>query len=116
MEITAENMVQSSDSELLDIYRKSRRLYAEKKFERDSAYSRLEWQEARLFVSSAGRVADRQAAVKSSEVLAKKGQQIREMTRDLDLLKADLEALRMALTMRGAAAAKAETMPDLCAA
>lgn len=116
MEITAENMTCMSDEELLETYRKSRRLYAEKKFARDAERGRVAWQGARFFVTAKGGVTERQMALEASEEFAKKNQQIREMTLDLDLLKADIEALWMALGLRGRVQGETEIMPELRAA
>ncbi len=113
MELTAETMIQLSDSELLEIYRKSRRLYAEKKFERDTERGRIGWQGARFFVTSKGGVTERQMALEASEDFAKKHQLLRAMTLELDLLKADIDVLAMALRVRGAMASDgAETYPE----
>jgi hypothetical protein len=116
MEITAENMSRMSDEELLETYRKSRRLYADKKFTRDAERGRIAWQGARFFITAKGGVIERQMALEASEEFAKKNQQIREMTLDLDLLKADIDALSMALRLRGAAAGEVENTRELRAA
>lgn len=89
-----------SDQELLEAYHKARRLYVEQKFARDTERGRLEWQSARAFVTGKGGVTERQMAVEASEELAKKGQHVREMTRDLDLLKVDIDVLAMILRNR----------------
>ena len=41
-------------------------------------------------------------AVDVSEELARKGQEVREMTRDVDLLKADVDLIAMIVRWRGA--------------
>ncbi len=101
MEIRPENLTSLSDLELLDTYRVARRLYAERKFARDTERGRLDWQSARMFVTSTGRITEREKAVEASEELAKKGQHIRELTRDLDMLKADVDVLTILLRSRG---------------
>lgn len=103
MEISVATLAKFSDLELLDAYHQARRLYAEKKFARDTERGRLEWQGAKLFVTGKGGVTERQKAVEASEELAKKGQHVREMTRDLDVLKADIDMLATLLRTRGAA-------------
>jgi hypothetical protein len=40
-------------------------------------------------------------AVDVSEELARKGQELREMTRDLDLLKVDVDIIAMVIRLRG---------------
>jgi hypothetical protein len=102
MEITADAIIQLSDGELLETYRKSLRLYAEKKFARDTERGRIAWQGARFFVTSRGGVTERQMALEASEDFAKKNQVVREMTLDLDLLKADVDVLALAFRVRGA--------------
>lgn len=102
MEITASDMLVWSDTELLETYRKSRRLYAERKFARDTERGRVAWQGARFFITAKGGVTERQMALEASEDLAKRNQQVRELTLELDLLKADVDALEMALRNRSA--------------
>jgi hypothetical protein len=41
-------------------------------------------------------------AVEASEELGRKGQEVREMTRDVDLLKADVDLIAMIIRSRGA--------------
>jgi hypothetical protein len=108
MEITADAMIQLSDGELLETYRKSLRLYAEKKFARDTERGRIAWQGARFFVTSRGGVTERQMALEASEDFAKKNQVVREMTLDLDLLKADVDVLALAFRVRGTTARASE--------
>jgi hypothetical protein len=43
--------------------------------------------------------------VEASEELGRKGQELREMTRDLDLLKIDFDVIAMIVRLRGATAA-----------
>jgi hypothetical protein len=113
MEVSVESLEQLSDAALLDTYHKARRLYAETKFARDTERGRLTWQSARLFVTSKGGITEREKAAEASEELAKKGQHIREITRDLDVLKADVALIYALLRLRGVAlAAKPDTTPD----
>jgi hypothetical protein len=80
-----------SDVELLAAYAESRRKFVEKKFERDTHRARLAWIRAKLFIGSSGGITERNMAADVSEEIARKGQDIREMTRELDLLKVDIE-------------------------
>jgi hypothetical protein len=68
--------------ELLATYVEARRQFAEKKFTRDPHRARLEWIKAKMFVSSSGGVTERNMAIDVSEEIARKGQELREMTRD----------------------------------
>jgi hypothetical protein len=43
-------------------------------------------------------------AVDASEELGRKGQELREMTRDLDLLKVDIDVIAAVMRLRGAPA------------
>jgi hypothetical protein len=79
------------EPQLLAAYYEGRRNYVEKKFARDTQRARLDWMKARTFVTGSGGVTERMNAVSASEDLARKGQELREMTRDLDLLKADVD-------------------------
>lgn len=103
MDITVEALWKLPDLELVAAYHALRRATAEKKFERDTERARLQWQRARLFIAGTGRIAEREQAVDASEELAKKGQHVRELTRDLDLLKADAGAAYACLRLRGLA-------------
>jgi hypothetical protein len=47
---------------------------------------------------------DRKMAVDVSEELARKGQELREMTHDLDLLKVDVDIIAIVIRFRGASA------------
>jgi hypothetical protein len=47
-------------------------------------------------------------AVDVSEELARKGQELREMTRDLDLLKIDVDIIAMVIRLRGVSAASSQ--------
>jgi hypothetical protein len=50
-------------------------------------------------------VTERKMAIDVSEELARKGQELREMTRDLDLLKVDVDTIAMVIRLRGVSAA-----------
>jgi hypothetical protein len=90
---------------LIGSYHSARRQFVEKKFARDTQRARLEWLKAKLFLSSSGGVTERKMAVDVSEELARKGQEIREMTRDLDLLKVDVDVIAMVIRLRGVSVA-----------
>jgi hypothetical protein len=47
-------------------------------------------------------LSERKNAVDVSDELARKGQELREMTRDLDLLRADVDLIAMIARLRGA--------------
>lgn len=106
---------QLSDVELLAAYHDARRRFAEKKFARDTQRARLEWLRAKAFVAGTGGVSERKSTIDSSEDLARKGQELREMTRDLDLIKVEVDVLAMIARLRGAPAAidtKAEELVE----
>jgi hypothetical protein len=86
---------------LIGAYHSARRQFVEKKFARDTQRARLEWMRAKMFVSNSGGVTERRMAVDVSEELARKGQELREMTRDLDLLKVDVDIIAMVIRLRG---------------
>jgi hypothetical protein len=92
-----------SDVELLTAYGEARRQFAERKFARDTQRARLEWMRARLFVNGSGGVTERNMAIDVSEEIARKGQELREMTRDLDLLKVDVDLMGIVMRLRSAA-------------
>jgi hypothetical protein len=89
---------------LIAAYADARRRFVEKKFARDTQRARLEWMKARAFVNGAGGVTERKSAIDASEELGRKGQELREMTRDLDLLKIDVDVLATVIRLRGAPA------------
>jgi hypothetical protein len=95
---------QLSTVELLAAYDDARRRFAEKKFARDTQRARLEWLRAKAFAASSGGVSERRYAVEASEDMARKGQELREMTRDLDLLKVDVDIIAMIARLRSAPA------------
>jgi hypothetical protein len=90
---------------LIGTYHGIRLEFVEKKCARDTQRARLEWMKAKMFVSTSGGVTERKMAVDVSEELARKGQELREMTRDLDLLKVDVDVVAMVIRLRGVSAA-----------
>src|ERR1700736_4259074 len=104
MAISVETLWTMPESELLAAYYAARREYVERKFTRDSQRARLEWLKAKTFMAGTGGVTERKTAVEASEELGRKGQELREMTRDLDLLKIDFDVIAMTLRLRGAGA------------
>ncbi len=102
MGLSIDTVWKMPEVELIATYYGIRRQYVEAKFTRDTQRARLEWQKARAFAAGAGGVTERRNAVESSEELARKGQELREMTRNLDLLRADLDVLAMIVRLRGA--------------
>src|ERR1700704_6914588 len=90
-----------SDVELLAAYLEARRQFVEKKFTRDTHRARLEWIKAKMFVGSSGGVTERNMAIDVSEEIARKGQELREMTRELDLLKVDVDIIAIVIRSRG---------------
>jgi hypothetical protein len=111
MAISIEALWKMPVAELLAAYYDARRSYVERKFARDSQRARLEWLKAKTFVAGTGGVTERRTAVEASEDLGRKGQELREMTRDLDLLKIDFDVIAMTLRLRGASA-EAETKAE----
>ena len=104
-----------SEQALVGAYADARRRFAEKKLARDTQRARLEWMRAKAFLNSAGGVTDRRMAVDVSDELARKGQEVREMTRDLDLLKVEVDVIAVVLRLRGGhppASAPVEDVPD----
>jgi hypothetical protein len=104
MTMPIEELWTTSEPALIGAYHSARREFVEKKFARDTQRARLEWMKAKMFVGSAGGVTERKIAVDVSEELARKGQELREMTRDLDLLKVDVDVIAMVIRLRGVAA------------
>ncbi len=101
MTLPIEELWSMPEPALIGSYHNARRQFVEKKFARDTQRARLEWLRAKLFVSSSGGVTERKMAIDVSEELARKGQEIREMTRDLDLLKVDVDVIAMVIRLRG---------------
>src|SRR5581483_434546 len=100
MEFSVESLWEMPQIELLATYREVRRLYADKRFSRDTERGRLQWLRARAFVDGRGGVTERMNAVDASEDLARKGQHVREMTHECDLLKSDIDVIATTLRLR----------------
>jgi hypothetical protein len=109
--MAVEDLWKMSEVELLSAYSEARRQHVEKKFARDTQRARLQWLRARAFANASGSVTERMNAVEAAEDLARKGQELREMSRDLDLLKVDLDLIAMILRLR-APTAPADARPD----
>lgn len=101
MDMSIDTLWAMPEHETIALYHRLRRAHAEKRFARDTERGRLNWLRARTFVASGGGVSDRQNAVDASEELAKKGQHVRELTLELDLLKCDVDTVAAAMRMRG---------------
>ena len=101
MSLSLDLLWKMSDAELLAAYYDVRRQYAERKFARDTQRARLEWQRAKAFAATSGGVTERKNVVETSEELGRKGQEVREMTRDLDLLRVDVDLITMIFRLRG---------------
>jgi len=104
MSLSADALYKMSDVELLAAYVEARRLFVEKKFTRDTHRARLEWIRAKMFTGSSGGVTERNMAIDVSEEIARKGQEVREMTRDLDLVKVEVDIIASVIRFRGAPA------------
>jgi len=102
MSLSADALYKMSDLELLTAYGEARRQFVEKKFTRDTHRARLEWIKAKMFIGSSGGVTERNMAIDASEEIARKGQELREMTRDLDLLKIDADIVAIVIRSRSA--------------
>jgi hypothetical protein len=102
MTLSADALYKMSDVELLAAYIEARRQFVEKKFTRDTHRARLEWIRAKMFTASSGGVTERNMAIDVSEEIARKGQEVREMTRELDLLKVDVDIIAIVVRSRGA--------------
>ena len=105
MSVSLEALSKMSDLELVGAYYEARRQFVEKKFARDTQRARLEWMKAKMFVTGYGGVSERNNAISASEEVGRKGQEVREMTRDLDLLKLDVDVIAMVVRLRGTLAA-----------
>jgi len=103
MEYSSEALWQMPPMRLLATYHEARRLHVEKRYVRDTERGRLHWLRAKAFMSSRGGVTERTNAVDASEELARKGQHVREMSHELDLLKANIDAIAATLRLRGMA-------------
>jgi hypothetical protein len=104
MTVPIEELWSMPEPALIGAYHGARRQFAEKKFARDTQRARLEWMRAKAFVSGSGGVTERRMAVDVSEELARKGQELREMTRDLDLIKVNIDVIAMVIRQRGGSA------------
>ncbi|MFH1344427.1 MAG: hypothetical protein ABIL01_25000 [Pseudomonadota bacterium] len=102
MTLSADALYKMPDVELLAAYIEARRQFVEKKFTRDTQRARLEWLRAKMFTASSGGVTERNMAIDVSEEIARKGQEVREMTRELDLLKVDVDIIAIVIRSRGA--------------
>ena len=102
MSVSADALYKMSDVELLAAYVEARRQFVEKKFTRDTQRARLAWIRAKMFIGGSGGVTERNMAIDVSEEIARKGQELREMTRDLDLLKIDVDIIAIVIRFRGA--------------
>jgi len=104
MSLAADAVYKLSDVEWRAAYVEARRQFEEKKFSRDTQRARVEWLRAKMFTGSSGGVTERNMAIDVSEDIARKGQELREMTRDLDLLKVDVDIIAIVIRFRGASA------------
>jgi hypothetical protein len=115
MGASIEDLWSMLEKALVAAYADARRRFTEKKLECDTQRARLEWMRAKMFVTTSGGVTERRMAVDVSEELARKGQEVREMTRDLDMLKIDVDVIETVIRLRGAhgvAVAQAEDTYD----
>ena len=101
MTVAAEALWMLPEVELLATWHDVRRQYVERKFARDTERARLEWLKAKAFTNSTGGVTERRNAVEASEEFGRKAHQVREMTRDLELLETDVDLVAMILHLRG---------------
>jgi hypothetical protein len=101
MKHSADALFKMSEVELLAAYADARRQFVEQKFARDTQRARLEWIRAKMFTSSSGGVTERNMAIDVSEEIARKGQEVREMTRDLDLVKVEVDIVANVIRLRG---------------
>jgi hypothetical protein len=104
MSFSADALYKMPEMELLAAYAEARRQFVEKKFARDTQRARLAWIRAKMFTSSTGGVTERNMAIDVSEEIARKGQEVREMTRDLDLVKVEVDIIASVIRFRGAPA------------
>jgi hypothetical protein len=104
MSLSADALYKMSEVELLAAYAEARREFVEKKFARDTQRARLAWIKAKMFIGSTGGVTERNMAIDVSEEIARKGQELREMTRELDLVKVEVDIIASVIRFRGAPA------------
>ena len=91
-----------SDCQLLATYHTLRCHYAEQKFVRDAESARLAAQKAQKFNNTTGGVTERRAVVEADKIIAVHEQQLLKITRDIDLLKAELDTVQFIVRMRAA--------------
>src|SRR5258708_40206900 len=101
MTMPIEELWNMPEPALIGSYHSARRQFVENKFARDTQRARLEWLKAKMFVSSSSGVTERKMAGDVSEELARKGQELRGMTRDLDLLNVDVDDIALVYRLRG---------------
>jgi hypothetical protein len=104
MSHSTDALYKMSEVELLAAYAEARREFVEKKFARDTQRARLAWIRTKMFTSSSGGVSERNIAIDVSEEIARKGQEVREMTRELDLVKIEVDIIASVIRFRGAPA------------
>jgi hypothetical protein len=104
MSHSADALYRMSEVDLLAAYAEARREFVEKKFARDTQRARLAWIRAKMFTSSSGGVTERNMAIDVSEEIARKGQEVREMRRELDLIKVEVDIIASVIRFRGAPA------------
>jgi hypothetical protein len=109
MSHSADALYKMSEVELLAAYAEARREFVEKKFARDTRRARLAWIRAKMFTSSSGGVTERNMAIYVSKEIARKGQEVREMTGDLDLVRVEVDIIASVIRFRGAPAPRACT-------
>jgi len=102
MGIAIDELWDMPERALVSAYAEARRQFVAKKFVRDTDKARLEWMKAKAFLNGSGGVTERKMAIEVSEELARKGQELREMTRDLDLVRVDIAAIAIIMRLRGA--------------
>ncbi|HSJ41640.1 MAG: hypothetical protein ACXU9C_07810 [Xanthobacteraceae bacterium] len=112
MGVSIEELWGMSEQALVGAYADARRQFVERRFVRDTQRARLEWMKAKAFVNSSGGVTERKIAIDVSEEFARKGQELREMTRDLDLLKVDVDVIAVVIRLRGVHAPAAVHVED----
>src|SRR5262245_57744333 len=112
MSLSTDDLWKLSDVELVAAYAKARREFVAKKFARDTERARLDWVRARMFGNRKGGVTERNMAIDVSEEFARKGQELREMSRDLDLIKVDVDLIGMVIRLRGVSLRMAAQIDD----
>jgi hypothetical protein len=111
MGVSIDELGPMSDQALIGAYADAWRQFVDKKLARDTHRARLEWMKAKMFVNSSGGVTERRMAGDVSKELGRKGQELREMTHELELLKIDIDVIAIVIRLRGAhvpSAAQAE--------